>query len=66
MAQEILDFLRHIVELEGDVVAGDEEAIAEIERIFKSANRSSLRRRLADGWGVLKSRSGRFLSRRKS
>ena len=66
MAQEILDFLRHIVELDGDVAAGDEEAIAEIESIFKSANRFSLRRRLADGWAVLKNRSGRLLSRRKS
>jgi hypothetical protein len=66
MAQEILDFLRQIVALDGDVDPRDEEAIAEIESIFKSANRFSLRRRLADGWGVLKNRSGRFLSRRKS
>jgi hypothetical protein len=66
MAQEILDFLRQIVALDGDVDPRDEEAIAEIESIFKSANRFSLRRRLADGWAVLKNRSGRFLSRRKS
>jgi hypothetical protein len=65
MAQEILDFLRQIVALDGDVDPRDEEAIAEIESIFKSANRFSLRRRLANGWGVLKNRSGRFLSRRK-
>jgi hypothetical protein len=65
MAQEILDFLRQIVALDGDVDPQDEEAIAEIESIFKSANRFSLRRRLANGWGVLKNRSGRFLSRRK-
>ena len=66
MAQEILDFLRQIVASDGDVGRHDEKAIEEIERIFKSANRFSLRRRLAHGWAVLKNRSGRLLSRRKS
>jgi hypothetical protein len=66
MAQEILDFLRQIVASDGDVGRQDEKAIEEIERIFKSVNRFSLRRRLVDGWAVLKNRSGRLLSRRKS
>ncbi len=66
MSQEILDFLRQIVALDGDVDPRDEKAIAEIEDVFKSANRFSLRGKLEDGWGLLKNRSARLLSRRKS
>ena len=66
MSQEILDFLRQIVALDGDVDPRDEKAIAEIEDIFKSANRFSLRGKLEDGWSLLKNRSARLLSRRKS
>ena len=66
MSQEILDFLRQIVALDGDVDPRDEKAIAEIEDIFRSANRFSLRGKLQDGWGLLKNRSARLLSRRKS
>jgi hypothetical protein len=66
MSQEILDFLRHIVILDGGVEPRDEQAIVEIENIFKSANRSSLGRRLRDGWGAIRDRSGRLLARRKT
>ncbi len=66
MSQEILDFLRQIVALDGDVDPRDEKAIAEIEDIFRSANRFSLRGKLQDGWALLKNRSARLLSRRKS
>jgi hypothetical protein len=66
MSQEMLDFLRHIVALDGIVDPADEKAIEEIERIFKAANRSSLRRKLQDGWSMVKNRSARLLSRRKS
>ena len=66
MSQEILDFLHHIVTLDGGVDPRDEQAIGEIENIFISANRFSLRRRLRDGWGVIRNRSGRLLTRRKS
>jgi hypothetical protein len=66
MSQEILDFLRHIVTLDGSVEPRDEQAIVEIENIFKSSNRFSLGRRLRDGWGVVRDRSGRLLSRRKT
>jgi hypothetical protein len=65
MSQEMLDFLRHIVALDDVVDPVDEKAIEEIERIFKAANRSSLRRKLQDGWSLLKSRSARLLSRRR-
>ncbi len=66
MSQEILDFLRHIVTLDGGIDARDEQAIVEIENIFKSANRFSLGRRLRAGWGVVRDRSARLLSRRKT
>jgi len=66
MSQEMLDFLRHIVALDGIVDPADEKAIEEIERIFKAANRSSVRRRLQDSWSMVKNRSARLLSRRKS
>ena len=66
MSQEILDFLRQIVALDGDVDPRDEQAIVEIEDIFRSANRFSLRGKLEDGWSLLKNRSARLLSRRKS
>jgi hypothetical protein len=66
MSQEILDFLRHIVTLDGGVEPREEQAIVEIENIFKSANRFSLGRRLRDGWGVVRDRSGRLLARRKT
>jgi hypothetical protein len=66
MSKEILDFLGHIVTLDGSVDARDEQAIVEIENIFKSANRSSLQRRLRDYWGVIRDRSARLLSRRKT
>jgi hypothetical protein len=66
MSQEILDFLRHIVTLDGGIEPRDEQAIVEIENIFKSANRISLGRRLRDGWGAIRHKSGRLLARRKT
>jgi uncharacterized membrane protein YebE (DUF533 family) len=66
MSQEILDFLRQIVASDGSVDSHDEQAILEIENIFKSANRFSLRRKLRTGWAVVRDRSGRLLSRRKT
>jgi len=66
MSQEILDFLRQIV-MSNDVVdPRDEQAILDIERIFKTANRFSLRRKLRDSWVMVRNRSGRLLSRRKT
>jgi hypothetical protein len=66
MSQEILDFLRHIAMQDGGVDPRDEQAIVEIESIFQSANRFSLRRRLRDGWSAIRNKSGRLLSRRKT
>ena len=65
MSQEILDFLRLIMTLDGGVDPRDEQAIVEIEGIFKTANRFSLRRKVGDIWALAKDRSGRLLARRK-
>jgi len=61
MSREILDFLRHIAELDGVVDAGEESAMGEIESIFKAANRFSLRRKLRAGWSAVKSKTIRLL-----
>jgi hypothetical protein len=66
MAQETVDFLRRIMTQDGGLDPRDEQAIVEIENIFKSANRLSLRRKLRAGWAVVKYRSGRLLLRRKT
>jgi len=66
MSQEIVDFLHHIAVLDGVVDAGEESVIREIEGIFKSANRFSLRRKLRAGWGALKAKTSRLLPRRKA
>jgi uncharacterized membrane protein YebE (DUF533 family) len=66
MSQEILDFLRQIVTSDGAADPRAEQAILEIESIFKGASRFSLRRKLHAAWAVLRDRSGRLLSRRKA
>jgi hypothetical protein len=66
MSQEILDFLRQIVSSDGAADPHDEQAIAEIESIFKAASRFSLRRKLHAAWAVLKHRSGGLVARRKA
>ena len=66
MSQEILDFLRHIVASDAAVDPRAEQAILEIESIFKSASRFSLRRKLHAAWAMLRDRSGRLMSRRKA
>jgi hypothetical protein len=64
MSTEILDFLRDIVATDGAIEPGPANAISEIETVFKSASRISLRNRLRIGWGVVKQGSRRLLSRR--
>jgi tellurite resistance protein len=66
MSQEILDFLRHIVASDGASDPHEEQAILEIESIFKAASRFSVRRKLRAAWAVLRGRSGRLVSRRKT
>lgn len=64
MSAEILEFLRDIVAVDGAVAPVEESAIAEIESVFNSARRISLRKRLRAGWGAIRQRSLRLLSRR--
>ena len=65
MSQEILEFLRKIVDVDGNTDAQDEQAIAHIEAIFNSANRSSLRKKLHAGWRAVRQKAGRMFSRGK-
>ncbi len=66
MSQEILDFLRQVAALDGFVDAHEENVIEEIEAIFRSANRLSLRTKLRTGWIYFKAQTSRILLRRKS
>ena len=66
MSAEIIDFLRQVAALDGSVDAADEKALAEIEGIFRDANRFSLRRRLRSGWSLLKHQAGKLRRRRGS
>jgi hypothetical protein len=66
MSREILEFLRDVAAADGVVEDTEENAIADIERIFKRASRFSLARKLRGGWRALKQKTGRILSRRSS
>jgi uncharacterized tellurite resistance protein B-like protein len=66
MSQEILEFLREIAAADGEVEDSEENAIAEIERLFKRASRFSMARRLRNGWRFLRQGAGRLLQRRSS
>ena len=64
MSQEILGFLRNIVEVDGKVDPRDEKALANIEAIFSSATRFSAKKKLQAGWGSVRQKTGRIFSRR--
>lgn len=66
MSQEILGFLRKIVEQDGRVDQRDETAIRKIETIFAATGKFSLGRKLRSGWGAIRRRTGKVLARRKS
>ncbi|MDH3537628.1 MAG: TerB family tellurite resistance protein [Gammaproteobacteria bacterium] len=66
MSREILDFLRNIVEVDGQLDQQDETAIDRIEEIFNSANKFSVRKKLRAGLGSIRKKTGRLLSRQKS
>ena len=65
MAREILGFLRNIVEVDGRQDRHDEQAIENIETIFASANRFSVRKKLRAGLSSVGHKASRILSRRK-
>ena len=66
MSQEILGFLRKIVDVDGKTDAQDEQAIAHIAAIFSSANRLSLKKKLHAGWRALRHKTTGIFSRGKS
>jgi len=66
MSQEILGFLRNIVQIDGRIDSPDEQAIAEIEAIFNSVNKFSLQKNLRSGWGSIMQRTIRIFRRKKS
>ncbi len=65
MSQEILGFLRNIVEVNGEIDPRDEKAIANIEAIFSSATRFSAKKKLQAGWSLVRQKTVRIFSRRK-
>ena len=65
MSREILGFLRNIAEVDGRLNPQDEQAIEDIEAIFASANRLSVRKKLRAGLISARDKAGRILSRRK-
>ena len=64
MAEEILGFLRGMVRSGGRVGAPEERSIAEIEAVFRAANRYSLKKQLRAGWNRVRQRAARLLRRR--
>ncbi len=65
MSEEILVFLRGIVEVDGRVDQRKEAEIDKIEAVFKSANRFSLKKSVRSGWGVVRKAVGRVFSRKQ-
>jgi hypothetical protein len=63
MSVEILGFLRNIVEVDGEIDPRDDRAIANIEAIFSSATRFSLKKKLVVSWVSIKQKTGRIFSR---
>lgn len=61
MSQEILGFLRKIVDEDGRIDDRDEEAIVKIEAIFSAANRFSPKKKLQATWRSVRQRTGRIL-----
>lgn len=66
MSQEILGFLRNIVEQDGRIDQRDEAAIRKIETIFSATGKISLGGKLRSGWAAIRRRTGQLLTRRKS
>ena len=66
MAREILGFLRNIAEVDGQLDQQDATAIENIETIFNSASKFSVRNKLRAGWAPIRKKTGRLLSRWKS
>jgi hypothetical protein len=66
MAQEILGFLRNIVETGGNKDEREEKTIKSIESIFKSANKIPIKQKVLGGLVAIKHKTGRIFLRSKS
>jgi len=66
MAQEILGFLRNIVETGDNKDEREEMTVKSIESIFKSANKIPVKEKMLGAWAVIKLKTGKVLLRRKS
>ncbi len=65
MSQEILGFLRNMATIDGKIDEKDEIAIENIETIFNSANRFSLKKKIRLTRSFIGKLAGRILSRNK-
>ena len=54
MSQEIVEFLRKMVEVDGSITVSEQAAIQHIQTIFKSANQSGFRKRFRQGLKTVK------------
>ena len=66
MSQEILGFLRNIVEVDGRINMRDEKAIENIEARFKSTNKFSIKQKIHLGLHGMKKISARVFGRKNS
>ena len=62
MSQEILGFLRNIVNAEGQRNSQEALAVDKIEAIFKQANKASLRKKVLGGLRIAKKKAGKVIS----
>jgi len=65
MSQEILDFLRNIVEAGGKIEGREAETIEGIEASFRSADKLSLKKKVKGGWGVAKEKLDKIFAKMK-
>jgi len=63
MSEEILGFLRNIVNAEGSIDGQEVMAIDKIEASFKQVNRFSMGKKVRGGWSVVKKTVGRVRSK---
>jgi hypothetical protein len=65
MSQEIIGFLRNIVNAEGQIDSPEAIAVDKIEVVFKKANKISLRKKVKEGWRSTKKNIDRVISKNK-
>ena len=65
MSQEILGFLRNIVNVEGQIDSQEAVAVDKIAAVFKKANKNSLKKKIQGGWRSIKKLTGKAFSKGK-